>query len=134
MKQIFDLITSPFGLPIPFIANFIIMAVIGTFAFIISYHLAGEWGMDSNERRIIHWVMRIAIFISLWALIYAGIVAVRFVIKHWLIALITAVAIAIISVAIIILLKYRKRKKEENIEKEATDELCKHTDQEGEGN
>ncbi len=69
MKVLFDLITSPFGLPINIIQEYIILAIVGAVAFYLAYYLAGRFGMDSGERRFLHWLFRFIIFVALWAVV-----------------------------------------------------------------
>lgn len=49
MKFIFEILTSPFGLPINPVYEYILLAGIGLIAFRIAYDLAGMLGGDSFE-------------------------------------------------------------------------------------
>ena len=69
MSTVFDLVTSPFGLPVNPICEYIILAVIGLIAYKVAYALAGYFGTDSYNRKGLHWIIRILIFIVLWAVV-----------------------------------------------------------------
>ena len=69
MKALFDLLTSPFGLPINILYEYVILAFVGLIAFRLAYYLAGRFGMDSEERRFLHWFFRFIIFVALWAVV-----------------------------------------------------------------
>ena len=64
------------GAILNFLSNFIsitgkmivdtfIVAIIGFAAFCISWDTAGEYGNSSGERKFIHWLVRIPVFIIL---------------------------------------------------------------------
>lgn len=69
MNYIFDLLVSPFGLPINPVQEYILLAIVGGIAFLLAYRLAGRFGMDSRERKVLHWTFRFIIFIALWVMI-----------------------------------------------------------------
>ncbi|MCR4697053.1 MAG: hypothetical protein K5654_07040 [Lachnospiraceae bacterium] len=73
MKLLFELYTSPFGLPISPLYEYLILAGIGLIAFWIAYGLAGLYGSSSGERKVLHWVIRFFVFIALWAITRVGI-------------------------------------------------------------
>lgn len=76
LKFFFELLTSPLGLPIDAIWEYVILAVIAAVAFCIGWVVSpgGEWGSA------IHWVVRFVAFIVLWATVYGIIAAVNWII------------------------------------------------------
>lgn len=112
MKFIFELITSPFGLPINPLYEYFILAGIGVIAFRIAYDLAGMIGSNSFERKGLHWFIRLLVFIALWAI-------VRFIIwiaqNQMLAFIIAGVIVGLIVLVWIIrlIISFVKRKKRE---------------------
>lgn len=90
MKYLFELITSPFGLPISPLYEYLLLAGIGAIAFRVAYDLAGLFGSSAVERKEIHWFVRLIVFILLWAITYA----IIWVIRNKLLAFIIACSIA----------------------------------------
>ena len=75
MKIVFELFTQPFGLPLEWYWELIILAFIGFIAFIFAYKLTGYlYNTESIEGKSIgcffHWLIRFIAFIVIWALIY----------------------------------------------------------------
>lgn len=68
MRFIFDLITSPFGLPINVIYEYVVLLINGGIAYIIAYYAAGRLGNFPEDRKVLHWLIRTVIFVGLWAL------------------------------------------------------------------
>ena len=90
---IFDILTDPLGLPINDLWEFAILAVIGKIAFSIGWE-ASPGGIFGA---IIHWIVRLLAFFALWAITYAVIVAVQWLIANWLMVLIILVSVSILS-------------------------------------
>ncbi len=112
MKFIFEILTSPFGLPINPVYEYILLAGIGLIAFRIAYDLAGMLGGDSFERKGLHWFIRLLVFIVLWA-IARGVI---WVVQNQLLAFIIAgiiVGLIVIIWIIRIIISFSKRKKRE---------------------
>lgn len=64
MKFIFELLTSPLGLPIPWYIEYIILLVVNTVAFKLAFAAVGELYSDSiihgkKTGSILHWIIRI---------------------------------------------------------------------------
>ena len=106
MKFLYDLIVSPFGLPINPVHEYIILAIVGGMAFLLAYRLAGRFGTDSSERKVLHWTFRIIIFIALWAIIRG----VIWLYKNPLYAAIVFGCIVLFAIGIGIVLFIRRHK------------------------
>lgn len=113
---IFDRITDPLGLPLNPLLEYVILAVIGLFAYSFAYKAVG--GMyDSGDIStgigggIVHWIIRLAVFVAVWAILNAIITLTKFVMTHWKLvigALGGAIAIAC-AVALLIILQRKGR-------------------------
>ena len=90
-KLIFELLTDPLGLPVNDVWEYLILAVIGGVAFSIAWE-ASPGGILGS---LIHWIVRLLAFFSLWACTYAAISAVQWVIDHWIITICVLVGIAL---------------------------------------
>lgn len=73
MKIIFELLTSPLSLPIHWFWQYFILLGIGCLAFGVAFAFVGklyDWDIIncSKAGSIIHWIIRLLIFVGLWAL------------------------------------------------------------------
>ena len=66
LKDIFSFIVSSWDVTEYFIVNWLIVGVIGPFAYMISFRLTGEianeFGRDAIIMRIMHWIIRLVIY------------------------------------------------------------------------
>ena len=87
-KFIFEQITDPLSLPIPWYWDYIIITCISYIAYIIAFRAVGKL-YDNNEINtrtggsIVHWIIRLLLFVVMWAIVYAVIEIVRFFIANW---------------------------------------------------
>lgn len=95
-KLIFEFLTSPLGLPINSIYEYLILLAIGKLAFGIGWNKSpgGEFGS------LIHYFYRTIVFFILWALTYVGIKAYYLVLSNHLMIM------QIISAIVILVLLY----------------------------
>lgn len=93
LKFLFDLATDPLGLPIHALWEYIILSGIGAVAFSVGWDVSPGGPFGS----LIHWVVRLAVFVILWAIVYALIAAIQWIICNWV------VTIAIIVVALLVI-------------------------------
>ena len=87
MKLLFDFLTSPLGLPISPIYEWLILFIIGEIAFRVAFRAVGElYDADFISGRsigsIIHWSIRLVIFVAFWAVAYGVIAVAKFVIAN----------------------------------------------------
>lgn len=112
-KLLFELLTDPLGLPIPYIYEYMILAIIGVFAYVIVYNLVGK--LYNNDLidgkvfgKIFHWTIRTVVFVLLWAVSY-GMIKVFFFIRANLEITIVVLFISVFVFLVIgLLIKYRK--------------------------
>lgn len=80
LKLLYTLLTDPLGLPIEPIWEYIILLVIGEIVHEIAFYVSpgGRFGS------LIYWVTKLVAFAAIWAVLYAVIVVIKFIIAHWI--------------------------------------------------
>ncbi len=80
LKLLYTLLTDPLGLPIEPIWEYIILLVIGEIVHEIAFYVSpgGRFGS------LIYWVTKLVTFAAIWAVLYAIIVVIKFIIAHWI--------------------------------------------------
>lgn len=79
LKFIFDLITSSLSLLENSIYNYIVMGLIGSIAFVVAYRKVGELGLRGEAGSIVHWIIRLFVFLFVWLLFFMTIKIVIFI-------------------------------------------------------
>lgn len=97
-KFLFEIATDPLGLPIDWLAEWIIMGVIVTVAYLLAYRKVGElYDRKAITTRtggsFMHWTIRFVLFFAMWFVAYAVIWLGKFVIAHWAAILVFAIAL-----------------------------------------
>ena len=105
-KLIFELLTDPLGLPIDALWEYLILLIIGAISFSVGWEVSpgGHFGS------VIHWVVRLVVFVALWGITYGVIVAFQWFIAHW----VTCIAILTGIITLIVALVLIKKRKVEN--------------------
>ena len=98
-KFLFERLTDPLGLPINILAEYIILGVIGTIAYIVAIRIVGDMyhGGQISTRTggsMVHWLIRLLFFVPIWAVTYFVIWVGKLIVAHW------AVALAILGFAL----------------------------------
>lgn len=112
---IFDRITEPLGLPIEWYWEWLILAVVGFAAYIIAYDAVGDlysdgWINGSAVGSIIHWIIRLFVFIVIWAITYFVIWLAKFITAHWIVIVSILGGILVVA-AIICIVSYFCKKR-----------------------
>ncbi|MBR3678944.1 MAG: hypothetical protein IKL87_01925 [Oscillospiraceae bacterium] len=110
---IFEFVTHPLGLPINPLYEWVIMAILGSIAFVVAYSAVGKLGLRGNAGSAAHWTIRFVVFVILWAIARLAII----VINNWQLSLmiIGGIAAAIILSAISIsIMRYVKKRRKVN--------------------
>ena len=116
-KFIFDLLTDPLGLPIEWYWEYIILLLIGAVAYAVAYRCVGDMysgGMidGSTSGSFFHWLIRLILFVILWAVTYGIIAVVKWLTDNWVLVLsILGGVVATVGIAAVIAIIVRKRKK-----------------------
>lgn len=116
-KFIFDLLTDPLGLPIEWYWEYIILLIIGAVAYAVAYRCVGDMysgGMidGSTSGSFFHWLIRLILFVILWAVTYGIIAAVKWLTDNWVLVLsILGGVVAAVGIAAVVAIIVRKQKK-----------------------
>lgn len=107
-KWIFELLTDPLNLPIAWYWDYLIMAGLGIVAYFMAYAAVGALyrngeisGREAGS--LLHWGIRLIIFVALWAISNGLIALVKWLCHYWVIVVsvlggLTAVVIAIVAI------------------------------------
>lgn len=91
-KFIFEILTDPLGLPIEWYWEYLILTVIGAVAYAVAYRCVGDMysgGMidGSTSGSFFHWLIRLILFVVLWAVTYGIIAVVKWLTDNWVLVL-----------------------------------------------
>ncbi len=122
-KLFFDLLIDPLGLPIEWYYEYLILAVIGAVAYGIAYRCVGDmYHMGAIDGRtsgsFFHWLIRLILFVVLWAVTYGTIVAGRWITANWVMVvciLSGIVAVTGIALAVTLFIRNSKKKRETEV-------------------
>lgn len=115
-KLIFEILTDPLGLPIEWYWEYLILTVIGAVAYAVAYRCVGDMysgGMidGSTSGSFFHWLIRLILFVVLWAVTYGIIAVVKWLTDNWVLVLcIMGGVVAVVGIAAVIAIIIRKRK------------------------
>jgi len=121
LKPIFEMVTGEYVMFDNIIYNYIIMTVIGLFAFGIAWRCVGKLYDNNiisgkNSGSLIHWTIRLIVFIVLFYIFSLFMWLTKFIYLHRQIICIIICAIAWLTIIITIIYKIRKRRINENIQ------------------
>ena len=103
MKELYSILTSPLGLPIDPLWEYIILAAVEVFA----HKAAWEFSPGGSFGSLIFWGAKFAVTISAWAVLYGIIVAAKFVIAHWIWFALGTATITLSGIVVLNLMKNR---------------------------
>lgn len=115
-KFIFEILTDPLGLPIEWYWEYLILAVIGVVAYAVAYRCVGDMYSGgtidgSISGSFFHWLIRLILFVVLWAVTYGIIAVVKWLTDNWVLVLcIVDGVVAVVGIATVIAIIIRKRK------------------------
>lgn len=121
LKPIFEMVTGKYVMFDNIIYNYIIMTVIGLFAFGIAWRCVGKLYDNNiisgkNSGSLIHWTIRLIVFIVLFYIFSLFMWLTKFIYLYRQIICIIICAIAWLTIIITIIYKIRKRRINENIQ------------------
>ncbi len=78
LKFIFNLLVSPLGLPINALYEYLILLIVGEFAYLSAYRIVGNLigdGLipDRKTASVAHWIFRFAVYFVAWAILRVAI-------------------------------------------------------------
>lgn len=108
IKQIFDILIDPLGLPINCILEYVILGVIGEIAYRKAYSYIRELYRrkiihGKTEGKIAHWVFRFMIYVPLWAMARILIFVAKWIKNNPWTAIIVFVTITVVAVVTVII-------------------------------
>lgn len=126
LKPIFEMITGEYVMFDNIIYNYVIMTVIGLFAFEIAWRCVGKLYDNNiisgkNSGSLIHWTIRLVVFIALFYIFNLLIWLTKFIYIHRQIICIITCSIVIFAIIITIIYKIIKRKNNKNIDKKMSE-------------
>ena len=101
LKLFYTLLTDPLGLPIEPLWEYIILLVVGEIVHEIAFSISPGGTFGS----LIYWASKLIVFVIIWAVLYAIIASIQFIIAHWIWF---AIGGGIVLVAIIGLIIYNR--------------------------
>ena len=119
MSFLFGIFTDPLGLPIEPWQEWIILLVIGFIAGRVAFRSVGDLydsGMINGGAvgSVMHWVIRLGIFVLIWAVTYGVIAIGKFIIAHWgvILCVFGGCLLATTAVGITVIVRSRRIRKE----------------------
>ena len=80
LKLFYSLLTDPLGLPIEPLWEYLILLVVGEIVHEIAFYVSPGGTFGS----LIYWVTKLIAFATIWAVLYAIIAIIKFIIAHWI--------------------------------------------------
>ncbi len=80
LKIFYTLLTDPLGLPVESFWEYIILLVLGEIVHEIAFYVSPGGTFGS----LIYWVTKLIAFAAIWAVLYAIIAIIKFIIAHWI--------------------------------------------------
>jgi hypothetical protein len=103
MSTLYNLLTSPFGLPISPIWEWLILLVVGE----VVHEIAWSASPGGRFGSIVYWATKFLAFLAIWAILYGIITAVRFIVLHWI--LFTVGGVILLAATIIWIIWHKKK-------------------------
>lgn len=104
LKLFFDLLVDPLGLSLPWIYEYLTMFVVGEISYIIAYNVVGRYirkeYMERNKRSFMHWLVRLAVYVSIWILLRASVWIYGFVVENKSAAIISVICIVTLVITV----------------------------------
>ena len=121
MSTLFNYFTYPLGLPIDTLYSYIIMLVVGEFAYRIAYSSVGKLYSKNIIQRsadgsICHWLIRFPVYIIIWAVLYSLISLGKFIYNNWKIVLLISCYVVATVIILAITSLVKKKIRERNAE------------------
>lgn len=114
LSFLFDRITDPLGLPIAWYWEWIILAIITFAAYAIAFRAVGDLydgGMISGSASgsILHWIIRLIVFVAIWAITYFVIWLAKLIFAHWILIVSILGGILVTAAIICLIVRYTRK-------------------------
>lgn len=119
LSFLFDRITDPLGLPIAWYWEWIILAIITFAAYAIAFRTVGNLYNDgmisgSTAGSVLHWIIRLIVFVVIWAVTYFVIWLAKLIFAHWLLIVSILGGILVIAAIVCLIVRYTRKGGESN--------------------
>jgi len=119
LSFLFDRITDPLGLPIAWYWEWIILAIITFAAYAIAFRAVGDLydgGMISGSASgsVLHWIIRLIVFVVIWAITYFVIWLAKLIFAHWLLIVSILGGILVAAAIVCLIVRYTRKGGENN--------------------
>lgn len=119
LSFLFDRITDPLGLPIAWYWEWVILAIITFAAYAIAFRTVGNLYNDgmisgSTAGSVLHWIIRLIVFVVIWAVTYFVIWLAKLIFAHWLLIVSILGGILVIAAIICLIVRYTRKGGENN--------------------
>ena len=111
---IFDRLTDPLSLPIAPLWEYLILLVIGAVAYAVAFSIVGDMYSSGSIRggclgSVFHWIIRLLLFVIIWAVTYGVIALVQWITAHWIIvvSVLGALVLTVGVFAVVIIFRNR---------------------------
>lgn len=104
-RFVFDKITDPLSLPIYPLWEWLILGIIGITAYKFAFSKVENMyhsGFISGSflGSLFHWIIRLVVFVFLWAIVYCFVFIIQWSVAHWIASAIIAFCIVIFVISI----------------------------------
>lgn len=119
LSFLFDRITDPLGLPIAWYWEWIILAIIAFAAYAIAFRTVGNLYNDgmisgSTAGSVLHWIIRLIVFVVIWAITYFVIWLAKLIFAHWLLIVSILGGILVTAAIVCLIVRYTRKGGENN--------------------
>ena len=119
LSFLFDRITDPLGLPIAWYWEWIILAIIAFSAYVIAFRAVGnlyDGGMISGSASgsVLHWIIRLIVFVAIWAITYFVIWLAKLIFAQWLLIVSILGGILVAAAIVCLIVRYTRKGGENN--------------------
>ena len=119
LSFLFDRITDPLGLPIAWYWEWVILAIITFAAYAIAFRTVGNLYNDgmisgSTAGSVLHWIIRLIVFVVIWAVTYFVIWLAKLIFAHWLLIVSILGGILVTAAIVCLIVRYTRKGGENN--------------------
>lgn len=109
MKELFNILTSQFGLPIPPLWEWLVFLTVGEIIHVIAWNASPGGKIGS----LFYWVTKFLAFLFAWALLNSIIITISFIVKNWIWFTIGALVLAVLLIGCAIIIRIMINEKDE---------------------
>lgn len=127
MSAIFDFIVDPLSLSLSPIWEWLILLIIGEISYRVAFYAVGNlyrdgWITGSGAGSILHWLIRLPVYVFIWLIIEAAIEGIKWVSVNKKILLIIGSAALLILIIYFLVIRLKNKNEQEASNNGETDE------------